>query len=309
MKLILYNDDFGATHGLTDAVKQSFLNGTTTSASVRTNGAAFRYAVEEVLPAIPGLEVGLHVNLTEGPPQASPAEVPRLIDPRGFLKRSFVDYYLSARHDAEVLKQVEIEIRAQFEKAAGCGLRMNHVNGHQHVHMIPGIFEMVCRMMTDYGMKFIRIPSEPFFVTRRFLDNHHMVSHLNPVKHWILRRLTPDARRVMEGYGLKCVGCFVGVLYTGRMNLGVLKKAVEKIEKRCIDAAEVLFHPADTDHEKDQGEKGVRIPRYYYLKERRLEKESLLSSEMREFLEIRKIQLVTHSDLERSGFPGWNVRM
>ena len=307
MKLILYNDDFGATYGLTNAVKESFLNGTTTCASLRTNGVAFRYAVEEIMPAIPNLELGLHVNLTEGPPQASPSDVPRLINGRGYLKRSFLDYYLSTRQDPEILRQIEIEVRAQFEKAAASGLKLNHVNGHQHVHMIPGIFEIVCRMMNEYGMDFIRIPSEPFFVSPCFHDTQHMVCHLNPLKHWVLRRLTPNALQVMNRHGLKCVGCFVGVLYTGRMNVEILRKAVEKIEKRCIGSAEVLFHPADTDHEQDQPEKGTRVPGYYYRKERRLEKDSLLSHQMREFLRQRKIQLVNHQELEAAGSMGCSI--
>lgn len=301
MRLILYNDDLGATYGLTNAVRDSFLNGTTTCASIRTNGVAFRYALEEVLPTIGGLELGLHVNLTKGPPQAHVSRVPRLIDRKGYLKRSFLDYYRATPRDAELLRQIEIEIRAQFEKATSCGLKLNHVNGHQHVHMIPSVFDMTCRMMTDYGLKFIRIPSEPFFFYPGLGETRHMISNLNFLKSLILKRLTPPALYTLRRYGLSCVGCFVGILYTGRMNVRVVEKAVQKLKARRIDVAEILFHPADIDHERDLEDKGVRVPYYYYSEDRRAEKRTLFSPRLREFLREQRIQLVTHGELESSG--------
>jgi hypothetical protein len=82
------------------------------------------------------------------------------------------------------------------------------------------------------------------------------------------------------------------------MTVNVVKSAVKKLNQRRIDAAEVLFHPADTDHKKDTPARGNRIPRYYYLRERRIEKENLISKEMKEFLEAQKIELVNHQVLE-----------
>jgi predicted glycoside hydrolase/deacetylase ChbG (UPF0249 family) len=298
MKLILYNDDFGLTYGLTNAVRESFLNGTTTCASIRTNGLAFRYAVDEIMPTIPELELGLHVNLSEGPPNADPSKVPRLIDRRGYLKRSFLDCYFALRRDKDLLKEIEIEIRAQFEKAASCGLAFNHVNGNQHIHMIPSIFNIICQMMNDYGVKFIRIPLEPFFFSLSFEDNLYMMRSLNFLKYFLLRRLSLKALVTMKRYDLRCVGCFVGILNTGRMTVNVVKSAVKRLEQCGIDAAEVLFHPADIDHQKDIDARGNRIPHYYYLKERRIEKEHLLSLELREFLVERGIELVNHKILQ-----------
>ncbi len=298
MKLLLYNDDFGVTFGLTNAVRQSYLNGTTTSTSIRTNGHAFRYALQEVLPGIPGLEVGLHINLTEGPPTADTSLVPALVDGRGFFRKSFSDYYFGLRGRRDLLAQIEVEIRAQFEEAASQGLTLNHVNGHQHVHMIPPIFEILCRAMSDYRLKFIRVPLEPFFLAPCWKENRHMICQLNLLKHVLLRHLSLRAFETLERFGLKSVGCFIGVLYTGRMTVKVLKRALQMMEKRGIETAEVLFHPADVDHDGDRGVKRVRVPEYYYLKERKIEKENLLSSEMKRLILGDKIRTVNHRMLE-----------
>jgi predicted glycoside hydrolase/deacetylase ChbG (UPF0249 family) len=234
------------------------------------------------------------VNLTEGPPEADPRKVPRLLDGRGYFKRSFPEYYFALRYGRELRKEIEIEIRAQFEKAALCGLALNHVNGHQHVHMIPAIFEIVCRAMRDHGMKFIRVPLEPFFFSPCLADSRHMICNLNLLKLLLLRRLSQISLVSVRRYNLACVGCFVGVLYTGRMNLQVFKTAVNRLEHQSVDVAEVLFHPADIDHEKDIMARGTRVPHYYYREERRFEKENLLCLGMKEFLRSRGIEVVNH---------------
>ena len=158
-------------------------------------------------------------------------------------------------------------------------------------------------------MKYIRIPQEPFFLCPGFEDNRHMVCHLNPVKHLLLRRLSGKALPVLKRYGLTWVGCFVGILYTGRVTVDVFKKAIRKLERRGVEAAEILFHPANIDDRNDAAAKGGRVPHYYYLKERKIEKQNLLSREMTTFLQQRQIELVTHRTLEksRSQEPGSSI--
>ncbi len=303
MKLILYNDDFGVTYGLTNAIRDSFLNGTTTCASIRTNGLAYPYAVEEVIPTVSGLELGLHLNLTEGPPNADPSQVPRLIDRRGYMKNTFLDFYRSLKHDAELLKETEIEMRAQFENAVQSGLALNHVNGHQHIHMIPEVFEIICRMMNQYGIRFIRIPSEPFFFSSCFQDTRHMICNFNLIKHLLLRRLSWRAQDCLRKSQLKSVGCFVGILYTGRMSLEAFETGLRKLEGRGIPIAEILFHPAYIDDQRDASARGGRVPEYYYLPERKMEKEYLLSEKMKRILRNHAIETINHSHLESTGDP------
>lgn len=297
MQLILYNDDFGVTYGLTDAVRESHLYGTTTAGSIRTNGLAFDYAVNEVLPAVPDLELGLHINLTEGPPDAPLSRVPHLVNGTGYYKRTFQQYYFWAQRDKELLKEIRLEIEAQFQKARDHGLQINHVNGHQHIHMIPPVFEIICQTVRDSGIKYVRIPAEPFFFCPNLDDTLFMLRNLNLIKHYLLNRLSRQAFKRLKFYGLSCVGCFVGVLYTGRMTTRTLKHAILKLRKLNIPAAEVLFHPANIDCSQDMKDRGCRIPDYYYSKDRRLEKENLLCQEMPELLKSQNIQLVNHGSL------------
>jgi predicted glycoside hydrolase/deacetylase ChbG (UPF0249 family) len=40
------------------------------------------------------------------------------------------------------------------------GYLPNHVDGHQHIHVLPGIRDVVAQVMTSYPLHQIRIPSE-----------------------------------------------------------------------------------------------------------------------------------------------------
>jgi len=40
------------------------------------------------------------------------------------------------------------EIRAQIEKALAAGVRVSHIDGHKHVHVLPQVFHTVCRIAT-----------------------------------------------------------------------------------------------------------------------------------------------------------------
>jgi predicted glycoside hydrolase/deacetylase ChbG (UPF0249 family) len=296
MELILYNDDLGVTYGLNRAVQECAAAGVTTSAAIRTNGTAFDDAIEKVLPSLPDLELGLHLNLTEGRPDAPAEAVQALLDRKGRFRRGFARYLIDLPRDPALLVSVERELAAQFEKAWRAGLRINHVNGHQHIHMIPAVFEVVCRLMKDFGVRIVRVPREPWFQSPMAGDAAFAVRNLNPVKHMLLNRLSARAETVMARHGHVAVGCFIGVLYTGRMSAAILDAALAELGRRGVQATEVLFHPADIDDPRDRLHRRDRdlIPAYYFALERRMEKESLLSPALRSVLAARCVELSTH---------------
>lgn len=293
MELILYNDDLGVTHGLNQAVLACAAAGVTTAAAIRTNGAAFADAVARVVPAVPDLELGLHLNLTEGRPDLPPEAVPELVDRRGRFRRGFARYLAEMPHQPRLRAAVERELRAQLQTARAAGLAIDHVNGHQHVHLVPAVFEVVCRLMTELGIGIVRLPREPWFRLPTAADRRFALRHLNPVKHALLNRLSARAEGVLRRHGHAAVGCFVGVLATGRMSAAVLDAALGALERRGIGAAEVLFHPADVDDPRDARLR-PEVPAYYFARERRLEKESLLSPQLRAVLAAHGARLVTH---------------
>jgi predicted glycoside hydrolase/deacetylase ChbG (UPF0249 family) len=83
MKSLIVNaDDLGWTEGVNRGIADGHRRGIVTSASLLANGAAFAdgVATERQLP---GLGVGVHLNLSDGTPTAPAAQVKGLVNENG----------------------------------------------------------------------------------------------------------------------------------------------------------------------------------------------------------------------------------
>jgi hopanoid biosynthesis associated protein HpnK len=158
--LILSADDFGLSREVNEAVEHAHRDGVLRAASLMVAAPAAEDAVRRAR-ALPALRVGLHVVLVNGRPLLAPEQVPDLVDRNGEfltdLGRAGVRFFLrpSAR------RQLEAEIRAQFEAFARTGLPLDHVNAQNHMHVHPTVLSTILKVGPAYGMRAVRIPREP----------------------------------------------------------------------------------------------------------------------------------------------------
>ncbi|MFZ2491265.1 MAG: ChbG/HpnK family deacetylase, partial [Thermoanaerobaculia bacterium] len=144
-KLIVTADDVGLHRGMTTGAIRGHLEGIVTACSIVANGRAFDDAVAR-LRDVPTLEVGVHLALVEEDPLTEGIRFPEKW-PR------FIPAYLAGLIPR---KAIERELRAQVEKVVASGLRVTHLNGHQHLHVLPGLFAMVLELGRTYGIPYIR---------------------------------------------------------------------------------------------------------------------------------------------------------
>lgn len=110
---------------------------------------------------LPALRVGLHLVLVDGAPALPPRDIPALVGRDGrFLDNEAlagVRFFFrpGARH------QLAAEIRAQFEAFRATGLPLDHVDGHKHIHLHPTVARLLVAIGRDYGVRAVRLPSEP----------------------------------------------------------------------------------------------------------------------------------------------------
>jgi chitin disaccharide deacetylase len=159
-RLIVTADDFGLAPPVNEAILRAGTEGILTTASLMMNGSAAPDAIRKSKDQ-PSLRVGLHLVVVEGKPVLAPAAVPGLIGGDGeFSTRlalaGFRYFFLP-----EVRRQLENEVRAQFEAFAATGIRLDHVNAHNHMHVHPTILGLILRIGRDYGLKAVRVPYEP----------------------------------------------------------------------------------------------------------------------------------------------------
>lgn len=154
-------DDFGLSPAVNKGIIEAHKVGCVTSASLLVNAPGYNDAVTR-LPAAPALQVGLHLNLTVGSPVARRQDVGTLFDPRTgafyplprFVRRTLAGL-VRPQH-------VAVECAAQLDRLRTAGITVAHLDGHQHVHVLPGVWESVLATARHAGVRAVRVPIEPF---------------------------------------------------------------------------------------------------------------------------------------------------
>jgi predicted glycoside hydrolase/deacetylase ChbG (UPF0249 family) len=137
--LALCADDFGAAPNISEAIVELAAEGRLSALSCLANGTGWTRDAPALRGLGPEIDVGLHFNLSEGRPlsPALAAHWPRLPAlPRLIALAHFGRLPLDAVH---------AELEAQLQAfVAAVGRAPAHLDGHQHVHHLPGVRELVC---------------------------------------------------------------------------------------------------------------------------------------------------------------------
>jgi chitin disaccharide deacetylase len=158
--LIVTADDFGLHVAVNRAVEQAAREGVLTAASLMVGAPAAADAVQRARD-LPGLAVGLHLVLADGWSVLPQRSIPALVDAQGRFGNNMVRDGVRFFALPAVRRQLEAEIRAQFQAFADTGLPLDHVNAHKHFHLHPTLLEMLLRIGEEFGVPAVRLPREP----------------------------------------------------------------------------------------------------------------------------------------------------
>jgi chitin disaccharide deacetylase len=172
--LIVHADDLGQTHAVNAAAIKALQGGTINSASLMVPCPWFP-EIADYAKSHPDADFGLHLTLTSERvyyrwgPVAPVDRVPSLVDQYGYFHH---DWKEGEHIDA---KEVEIELRAQIERALAMGVRPTHLDSHQYRLIMNGkeLFDAMLRVAHEYKL--------PVFVTRDwFADHPYLQASLGP---------------------------------------------------------------------------------------------------------------------------------
>ncbi len=244
LKIIFNADDFGISRGVNAAIVEAYTRGILNSTSLMINQ---EFAAEAVAEAqkMPNLEMGLHLNLTNEKPAAEPTDIPLLTDSAGKLKNGFVNLLLlSLLHPKKFAEQVETEVRAQVQKYLATGLKMAHIDGHRHVHLIPAVFKVVRKIQREYNIPRVRVMNENALNTILQNKSKSWLFDGGLIKYFILRFLT-----WWNGY--KSDVYFYTILFTCKIS----REQFCNIKiPRGYNAVEIMIHPGKPEIDKQYPE-------------------------------------------------------
>jgi chitin disaccharide deacetylase len=172
--IIVHADDLGETHSVNAAAINAMEGGTINSASLMVPCPWFP-EIADYAKSHPDGDFGLHLTLTServyyrwGP--VAPADKgSSLVDQNGYFHHDW------EKNEHINAKEVEIELRAQIERALAMGVRPTHLDSHQYRLIINGkeLFDVMLRVAHDYKL--------PIFVTRDWFAEHpYLEASLGP---------------------------------------------------------------------------------------------------------------------------------
>lgn len=239
-KLVFNSDDFGASKAFNLGIQKGFDAGVLTSTCILANGVAFESGVEEILPQMDGIGIGVHLNIIEGKSLTNPS---MLCDSSGEFNNGFSQILMKS-YDKRFITQVEAEFRAQIEKI----LRktpVDHINSHVHTHAITNIFSLTCDLAKEYGIKCVRTQFEhPYFIPN--LKKHLSPKYpVNLIKVALLNHYSARNKIKARANDFITNDYILGVTYTGYMDEDAIVYGLKSIKKDCL--TEILIHPTFYD--------------------------------------------------------------
>jgi len=230
-------DDFGLSVPVNEAISQAHQKGILTSTSLMVAAPEVNDAVTRA-KQLPDLNVGLHLVLSNGRSCLPASDIPELVDSLGNFSNNLVTNGIKIFFVARVKQQLKDEIRAQFEVFKATGLRLDHVNAHNHMHLHPTIFDAILEIGKDYGMDAVRLPEEK--PLKALIDSHK--EKITRFATWLfLKPFTSRMKKRLTENNIKFNTNVFGFHHTGHMNLDTLVRILPNLEDGL---SEVYLHPA-----------------------------------------------------------------
>jgi|YelNatPaOPRAMG01_1025707.scaffolds.fasta_scaffold28652_2 hopanoid biosynthesis associated protein HpnK len=277
LSLIINADDFGARPETNQAIIRCLQEGVLTSASLMVNEPAAQ-AAADLQKEHPNLAVGLHLTLSDGCAALPHSDIPLLTDDSNRFPsdpvRAGMRYFLNRG----LRKQLKAEMRAQFERYLSFGLPFDHVNGHQHMHMTPIVWDNLIPLCEEFDVRAVRIPYEEFRPANR--------------ERPIMRRIEMTFFNAMRKRNLRSISgklIYVADRVYGQQETGNMNESyvIDLLTRLKGEVNEVYFHPG-TLHARplNGGERGMDVDQH-----------ALLSVKVRRKIEELGIRRTTYTEI------------
>jgi predicted glycoside hydrolase/deacetylase ChbG (UPF0249 family) len=148
--LVLNADDFGLHPRISLGIARCLDQGLINSFSVVSFTDRFHdRLLRDLLSRHPGAMVGVHLHVLPGAASEHPGHF------RDFLAQYLLGRYPAARAEREWEAQI-----AFVGGYLGGSDRLSHLDGHQHLHVLPGLWSAACRLRERYRIPRLRAPFE-----------------------------------------------------------------------------------------------------------------------------------------------------
>lgn len=289
--LILNADDLGYCKDRDDGIIE-LANQIKLSASVLVNGKSFEQVIKRGKET--RLEVGWHLNLTEGKPISDENTVKSLCVNGEFRgKFGFREAFDRGEIDKEeMLRELNAQVSLFKDRF---GNYPHHFDGHQHVHIYRNIPEIIAPLLLQYGIMSTRLCLEPLTSAEAF-------SHVSDFQRNFYLDIIKDsvnAEVIFRNFGILTTRYFMGLSLMGKnMTLSRFQNTIEPIIERYQTSSfpvyiEMMVHCGYPSKQCEDDEFSKSLDRIHELR-------FLQSSEFLSYINSKSLKLSSWSSLRSS---------
>lgn len=233
--VVVNADDFGLHVAVNRGIVRAHRDGIVTSVSLMACGRAFEDALAQ-LSVCPDLGVGVHLTLVGEKSVLPHQEIPSLVGSAGDFPRNYFNFAVAWCAARIRKKAVQREMCAQIEKVIQRGIRPTHLDSHQHVHCLPGVWEITLQLARQFDISFVRLPGfESLWADTRRPWIPVLRGGVN-----VMRRF----RRVSDNGHIRFSNDTRGLAWSGRMTEERLKTIFHTLQPGLT---EIMVHPGTSD--------------------------------------------------------------
>jgi predicted glycoside hydrolase/deacetylase ChbG (UPF0249 family) len=155
IQLLVTCDDCGLSEGINLTAARLHEQGLVTCASLMTNFPGVTHALD-LFRQYPSLELGVHLNLSDGFPISALEPNSELIRADGQFRDRYVLFARGVFPSDAMMEQMRTELRAQIDVLRMAGIRPAHLTTHCHFHVLPALRELVYDLAEEYGVTWVR---------------------------------------------------------------------------------------------------------------------------------------------------------
>ncbi|XP_053815175.1 carbohydrate deacetylase [Vidua chalybeata] len=298
VKLIVTGDDFGYCPRRNQGIVDCFLAGAVSNVSLLVNGSAAADAAK--LARRYNIPIGLHANLSEGSPVCEVLKTnSSLLNQDGFFHGK-MGFRTALSKGLLNMSEVKQELKAQVELFHELtGHLPPHMDGHQHVHVLPEVRHVFAEVLEEYGIKYTRVPIEPGLHNCDWIPPSLMDFYLG------VEEDSFNTVDVFTKHGIRWPDIYIGLSTMGRnMSVSSIRSAIDsavlqlpaKAPQSSTVTIELMVHPGYPSV-PPVGGCGEGPDDFSQSWERLHELQTLIKPELQSHYKSRNIQLCSFKDL------------
>lgn len=251
MRFLVHADDYGFSDGMNRAIASCLetkcIDGAAIMAGGLKDGLVRSLSTMPPRHGVPAL--GVHLSLFETRPISLPEQIPLLTAPDGTFRHSLGSLtralVVPGSDRDHLLDQIRQEWTAQIdwvltrvpETASAL-----YLDGHQHVHCLPGLRPVLSALLERYPIRYVRVPSEHWHRSPGPLR----LQVLGSARRGILRYWSRGLREFLAVRGVRTPDAFIGAFASTCLTYDRVSAALRSLHTSIAQSdalVEIMVHP------------------------------------------------------------------